>query len=815
MNDEMKRLKSLLLSIILLCSVQSYAQIGIQSMEISASTVNVGDTVQITLGIRNYNFSAAYNPTAYPMFVSVGLPAASKILTYASTSLFGSGASVFSSITTYDSFNFTFDLIGSIPPVISGDNVRYVTFKLIAANPNPPGSAPQFLVQLQYPYGDMPGTNPALQSAMSPVFTVNALGAMLVVDATFEPGTFYRRRFTGLVSGANYSMGAWIANYNPPAGDKPNVSFEVYNLSGDLLASANSGDVLTSDWKNFNLIYESDGSDIEIVLRNNTPGTAGNDLAIDDITFSFTPPVPEAEIQAYNCISSSATINVTSPIAIGTFAYEYSIDNVNWQTSTTFTGVPDGPVTVYVRYQSIPACTSTNTITVVPACISISGNVFYDVNGLTDNSVNGPGTNVGGVIYATLFDNTTGEVVASVPVATDGTYTFEATPNNDYSIYIGNLEATVGQTAIPSTTLPSGYVNTGEKNCGITAGCAGDDGLSNGVLNLGVVSSEITQANFGIQEPPTATDNSLPATENPGGTVNHPIPTGSFITADNNGGVVDSIIIPTFPTNVTSITIGTTTYYPTAGDIPGMCPTVTCEVFPGTGVTLPVDASGNPVETVSVDPFDGTVTVEIPYVAIDNGNATSDPSNPATLSIPFNEPTLVSLLQFNATAQQGAALLTWITASEENNRGFNVLHSLDGKEWSNIAFVPTKAIDGNSKTQLSYNYLDQKANLGLNYYRLMQTDVDGKYSYSIIRQVSIAQGAQVNIHPNPTTSLVNIGGLNGSELVVVYDLQGKKMLETKATSQQITLDFSNFVSGVYTIQIVQNNKIVSEKVMKK
>ena len=365
---------------------------------------------------------------------------------------------------------------------------------------------------------------------------------------------------------------------------------------------------------------------------------------------------------------------------------------------------------------------------------------------------------------------------------------------------------------VPTVVMPTGWELAGEQ-IGTTTG-VGIDPTTNGNQEI-ILNQDLTNINFGIQEPPTAMDNTLPATENPGGTVSQPIPTGSFITADNNGGEVDSIQIPSFPTNVTSITVGTTTYYPTAGDIPGVCPTATCAVFPVEGVTLEVDASGNPVETVSVDPLDGTVTVEIPYVAIDNGNATSDLSDPATLTIPFNVPTLVSLLQFDATAQKGAALLTWITASEENNKGFNVLHSLDGKEWSDIAFVPTQAIDGNSKTQLSYSYLDQKANIGLNYYRLLQTDVDGKYSYSVIRQVSIAQGAQVSIHPNPTTSLVNIGGLNGNEIVVVYDLQGKKMLEIKATSQNISLDFSSFASGVYTIQIVQNNKIVSEKVMKK
>jgi len=131
---------------------------------------------------------------------------------------------------------------------------------------------------------------------------------------------------------------------------------------------------------------------------------------------------------------------------------------------------------------------------------TIQGNVFRDVNGLNDGIVNGTPTNIGNTLNAILYNNTTGAVAAVNPVAANGIFAFGAIPGNSYSIYITTNTATVGQTTVPVLALPSGYSYTGEYNCVNTPGCTGNDGTPNGILSLGTVNADITQANFGVKD---------------------------------------------------------------------------------------------------------------------------------------------------------------------------------------------------------------------------------------------------------------------------------------------------------------------------
>lgn len=98
-------------------------------------------------------------------------------------------------------------------------------------------------------------------------------------------------------------------------------------------------------------------------------------------------------------------------------------------------------------------------------------------------------------------------------------------------------------------------------------------------------------------------------------------------------GTVSGIRITAFPSNATSIMIGTTTYYATAGNIPGTCPTATCLAFPVIGIPLTTNSSGQPTSVIKVDPTDGVVTVGIPYKTVDNAGKESLTAGSA--NIPF------------------------------------------------------------------------------------------------------------------------------------------------------------------------------------
>jgi hypothetical protein len=145
----------------------------------------------------------------------------------------------------------------------------------------------------------------------------------------------------------------------------------------------------------------------------------------------------------------------------------------------------------------------------------------------------------------------------------------------------------------------------------------------------------VSQANFGIQQPPTA-GSGIYETYNPGGTTQVTVPASTFTnltnSSDESTGTVSSIRITAFPTNATSIVIDGRSY--TSAD------------FPTGGVIVPMDANGNPTQTITVDPIDGNVTVTIPFRSIDNAGAES--TNIGTAVIKLTELTISGTV-FNDT----------------------------------------------------------------------------------------------------------------------------------------------------------------------
>jgi hypothetical protein len=96
-----------------------------------------------------------------------------------------------------------------------------------------------------------------------------------------------------------------------------------------------------------------------------------------------------------------------------------------------------------------------------------------------------------------------------------------------------------------------------------------------------------------------------------------------FTGSDFAPGIITFIRITTFPSNTTTITINGLAH--------------ASGTFPTGGITIPANTSGNPTQSITVDPIDGNVTVAIPFVTIDNA---SRESSPATVSLPFTVQTL-------------------------------------------------------------------------------------------------------------------------------------------------------------------------------
>lgn len=111
-------------------------------------------------------------------------------------------------------------------------------------------------------------------------------------------------------------------------------------------------------------------------------------------------------------------------------------------------------------------------------------------------------------------------------------------------------------------------------------------------------------------------------------------------------------------------------------------------------------------------------------------------------------PLPIELVSFEANAQgSNEVALEWVTASELNNDRFTVERSLDLQAWTGVLSVQAA---GNSHSPIEYTAIDRTAPLGINYYRLRQTDVDGTSTVSDVRAVEVTGKAlEPVVYPNP------------------------------------------------------------------
>uniref|UniRef100_UPI0013002C81 T9SS type A sorting domain-containing protein n=1 Tax=Taibaiella helva TaxID=2301235 RepID=UPI0013002C81 len=114
-----------------------------------------------------------------------------------------------------------------------------------------------------------------------------------------------------------------------------------------------------------------------------------------------------------------------------------------------------------------------------------------------------------------------------------------------------------------------------------------------------------------------------------------------------------------------------------------------------------------------------------------------------------------------------------------------------------------------------YSYTDKTPLRGNNYYRLKQTDKDGIYEYSEVRQLSFESGSSISIHPNPAKDYVIIDGLDGGETIKVYDATGRIVREINQAQSSVKLFLDGLSEGLYHVSITgMSGNTVSGKMMK-
>lgn len=171
----------------------------------------------------------------------------------------------------------------------------------------------------------------------------------------------------------------------------------------------------------------------------------------------------------------------------------------------------------------------------------------------------------------------------------------------------------------------------------------------------------------------------------------------------------------------------------------------------------------------------------------------------------------VEFLSFDVSKKDRSSYISFITASETNNDYFTIERSTDGRDFEAIGEIKGA---GNSTEQISYTFIDENPLSGVNYYRIKQTDFDGKYSYSDVKAVNHASNISTWVTPKNTSGSITVEtDLDNYELTV-YSSMGQMVEKYSAYSGKQTIDISELPNGIYYFVVHSTTSQETIKVVK-
>lgn len=176
----------------------------------------------------------------------------------------------------------------------------------------------------------------------------------------------------------------------------------------------------------------------------------------------------------------------------------------------------------------------------------------------------------------------------------------------------------------------------------------------------------------------------------------------------------------------------------------------------------------------------------------------------------------VEFLYVKAEAAAGVTI-KWATASELNNDFFTVERSKDGVNFEEVASANGA---GTSEEINTYEIEDNNAFTGTSYYRVKQTDFDGKSAYSALVKVTNNSVADVklNVYPNPAVNEVriDISRLGSNIEIEIMDINGGSVYSEGFDGDFTTtaqIDVASLPKGMYYVTLKTSTQSLSKNLL--
>ena len=185
----------------------------------------------------------------------------------------------------------------------------------------------------------------------------------------------------------------------------------------------------------------------------------------------------------------------------------------------------------------------------------------------------------------------------------------------------------------------------------------------------------------------------------------------------------------------------------------------------------------------------------------------------------------VELTSFTASVIKNEVNLNWSTATELNNKGFDIerisLNNQKNQGWEKIGFIPGF---GTTTEPHSYSFIDNDIELGNYTYRLKQIDFDGAFEYSDEVQVEISIPLKYELaqnYPNPFNPNTKISWqvpLGSWQTLKIYDVLGNEIITLvdeykSAGTYEVEWNASELPSGAYFYELNTGSFIDSKKMI--
>ncbi len=171
----------------------------------------------------------------------------------------------------------------------------------------------------------------------------------------------------------------------------------------------------------------------------------------------------------------------------------------------------------------------------------------------------------------------------------------------------------------------------------------------------------------------------------------------------------------------------------------------------------------------------------------------------------------ISLSNFNAVLKNDKKVyLSWEYGDGAGLQDFEVQRSSNGIGWNTIGTVQS---NGEISDDAHYSLTDPDPATGENYYRLIVQNINGENSYSMIREVNLISMANISFFPNPARNIIRFSVSNTNEPITIklMSVSGASLQSylTGSRNSAGSLDVSGYPSGVYFLEALDNNRILS------